>query len=509
MPSLSKPKFMTAFSLSQESTSRPKKVDALGSQYPQYSFDLNKAKIIDYNQELATELSLDENDIQHLKPLLLGSEPSPHSYSYNYGGHQFGHWADQLGDGRAIVIGSLLDKEKNEHEIQLKGSGPTPFSRRGDGFAVLRSSVREYLASEALHQLGIPTTRALSLGLSGEKVLRDKFYDGNAKYETGAIVARSARSFIRFGNFELLASRNKSKELKDLLIYVIDEFYPQINSKSHDISQLAPMLLKEVLIGSSKLVASWQSIGFTHGVLNSDNMSIISDTIDYGPYGFLENFDTSYTPNTSDLPGRRYAFGRQPQIVSWNLSCLASAFLSISSEESLVEVLKEYEDRYSKDWSHKLREKFGYTELQNPELKVIERFFDLMEQDSLDMTYIFRQLSESIRDTRDEVFLDYLPKSFSSNQIKDWSTWYETFKKTSLGSQQGEKMCRVNPRIVLKNHTLHQAIEGLEQGDSSIFNQLKAMIMEPYQDWQGQEKFFAPAPDWAQSKDIQMNSCSS
>lgn len=286
-------------------------------------------KLLAWSDDLAKELEIsdlqisrsnDNGNFQTDIDILAGNlvTPSMQPYAACYAGHQFGNWAGQLGDGRAITLGELQTSRGKLFELQLKGAGPTAYSRRADGRAVLRSSVREYLMSEAMHYLGVPTTRALSLVSTGDPVMRDMFYDGHPAYEAGAIVARVAPGFLRFGNFEMPAARNEIDNLKKLVDWTIEHFYPHITGDDKIL-----MWYKEIVERTASLMAEWMRVGFVHGVMNTDNMSILGLTIDYGPYGFVDDYDPNYTPNTTDLPGRRYAFGKQPAVAKWNLGCLA------------------------------------------------------------------------------------------------------------------------------------------------------------------------------------------
>ncbi|NWG88065.1 MAG: YdiU family protein, partial [Hydrogenophilaceae bacterium] len=247
-------------------------------------------------------------------------------YAACYGGHQFGNWAGQLGDGRAINLGEAINAAGQRWELQLKGAGPTPYARRADGRAVLRSSIREFLCSEAMHHLGVPTTRALSLVATGESVLRDMFYDGNPQYEPGAVVCRVAPSFIRFGNFEIFSSRSDTALLEKLVDFTIARDFPEIEG---DVQEKRARWYEEVCTRTARMIAHWMRVGFVHGVMNTDNMSILGLTIDYGPYGWIDNYDPDWTPNTTDAEGRRYRFGHQPQIAHWNLSRLAESLVPV------------------------------------------------------------------------------------------------------------------------------------------------------------------------------------
>lgn len=302
--------------------------------------EFKEPELIIFNEKLAEEIGLgaieNQEDLQFLNAQ---SVPlSMKTYATAYAGHQFGNWAGQLGDGRAIYAGEITNAQGKTTEIQWKGAGATPYSRHADGRAVLRSSLREYLISEAMHHLNIPTTRALSLSFTGENVMRDVLYDGNPAYEKGAVITRTAESFLRFGHFELLAAQNEIGTLQELADFTLENYFPQINL-DHEEKYL--LLFKEIAERTADLMVEWYRVGFVHGVMNTDNMSILGLSIDYGPFSFLDEYDLNFTPNTTDLPGRRYAFGNQGKIAQWNLWQLANALYPlIKDEKKLEEVLK-------------------------------------------------------------------------------------------------------------------------------------------------------------------------
>ena len=290
--------------------------------------------------------------------LLDGMDPHAHCY----GGHQFGNWAGQLGDGRAIALGEMVDRDGQHQTLQLKGAGPTPYSRTADGLAVLRSSVREFVCSEAMAHLGVPTTRALSLVGTGDAVMRDMLYDGNPALEPGAVVCRVAPSFVRFGNFEIFASRGDIDTLRTLADFVIDTHF------AHLADDPAPeryvRFFDDVVRSTADMVCEWQRVGFVHGVMNTDNMSILGLTIDYGPYGWLDNYDPNWTPNTTDAAHRRYRFGTQPAIAQWNLMQLANALYPLVGEaEGLQAALDGYAPRFEQQWSAMMAAKLGLPSL--------------------------------------------------------------------------------------------------------------------------------------------------
>ncbi|MDD2843000.1 MAG: YdiU family protein, partial [Tolumonas sp.] len=293
-------------------------------------------QLIASSAEVAALLGLTPADLQQPEwvaalsgnELLDGMSP----FATCYGGHQFGQWAGQLGDGRAISLGELLHAQQR-WELQLKGAGPTPYSRRADGRAVLRSSIREFLCSEAMFHLGVPTTRALSLVLTGDAIWRDMFYDGNPKAEPGAIVCRVAPSFIRFGHFQLPAMRGELSQLNQLIDFTIDRDFPHLLAEPAE--QRRALWFREICRTTAKLMVEWTRVGFVHGVMNTDNMSILGLTIDYGPYGWIDNFDLHWTPNTTDAEGLRYCFGRQPAIARWNLQRLAEALATVIPDQAI------------------------------------------------------------------------------------------------------------------------------------------------------------------------------
>src|SRR3954466_3837315 len=313
-------------------------------------------RLLAWSDELAEYLGMarpESADVLAGNRVLPGMQP----YAARYGGHQFGHWAGQLGDGRAITLGEIVATDGSRQELQLKGAGKTPYSRTADGRAVLRSSVREFMCSEAMHWLGVPTTRALSLVATGEPVVRDMFYDGNPQPEPGAIVCRVAPSFVRFGNFEILASLKELEPLRRLADYVIVNHFPGLN---RDAPAVHARWLEEICRRTAILMVEWMRVGFVHGVMNTDNMSILGLTIDYGPYGWLEGYDFNWTPNTTDSQGRRYCFGNQPNIAYWNLMRLAAALAPlIEDNDALEQGLKVFGETFNNSWLGMLASKLG------------------------------------------------------------------------------------------------------------------------------------------------------
>ncbi len=313
-------------------------------------------------------------------------------FATNYGGHQFGHWAGQLGDGRAISLGEAVLADGQRRELQLKGAGPTPYSRSADGRAVLRSSIREFLCSEAMHHLGIPTTRALSLVGTGEGVVRDMFYDGHPELEPGAIVCRVAPSFLRFGHFELPSMRGDIDLLRKLADFCIARDFPDLQGRGE---ALYADWFAEVCERTARLVAGWMRVGFVHGVLNTDNMSILGLTIDYGPYGWIEAYDPDWTPNTTDAMGRRYRFGWQPRVAYWNLGQLARALSPLFADPAPLQAgLQRFGTAYAAADRDNTARKLGLAECRDGDVDLIRDLHGLLHAHEVDMTLWFRALAD-------------------------------------------------------------------------------------------------------------------
>lgn len=477
---------------------------------------VRQPRLLAWSDDLANDLGVkkpdDNNDLNALAGNYVSAEMAP--YAACYGGHQFGHWAGQLGDGRAITLGEWETKSGKSWELQLKGTGPTAYSRRADGRAVLRSSVREYLMSEAMFYLGVPTTRALSLVTTGEQIIRDMFYNGNPEYEPGAIVARMSPSFLRFGNFQILTARNEIDNLKKLTDWTIDKFYPHIQGEDRIIKWF-----KEVVERTATMIVEWLRVGFVHGVMNTDNMSILGLTIDYGPYSFLDEYDPEFTPNTTDLPGRRYAFGRQASIAQWNLGALAGAILPLVQDKELLrKEIEEYEEIISAKYHLMMGNKLGLDEVSEPDSELITDWEATLSKIKPDMT-IFYQLLMNLpvdRGNEDAVLNHFDPCFYhilSTEECKEFydlvQRYTERMKANTCSREDSlSRMKRHNPRFILRNYLLHQAIEALEKGDDKLFLKLQKAIKDPYSDQF--DEFFAKRPSWASNKaGCSMLSCSS
>ncbi len=454
--------------------------------------------------------------------LLPGSRP----FAMGYGGHQFGNWAGQLGDGRAINLGERRGSDGDLWTLQLKGAGPTPFSRTADGLAVLRSSVREFLCSEAMHHLGVPTTRALSLTLTGEQVWRDMFYDGRAAQEPGAVVCRVARSFVRFGSFELPASRGDVELLRRIADTTIAWHFGHLVPSSGEIGpEVYVAWFRELLERNVDLAVHWMRVGFVHGVLNTDNLSILGETIDYGPYGWLENYDPNWTPNTTDGEGKRYAYGNQPAIVHWNLTRLASAIVPlVGNVEPLQEAVNSFQDLYQSRYLGMLASKLGllgFEPTTDPQL--FEALLRLLQAAETDMTVFFRGLGElsAAESEATEPELDLLKRALyreselTSALRGDWVDWFECWRgRVRVDGRSDEErsaaMHAVNPIYVLRNYLAQVGIDKAAVGDFSEVAQLLEVLRRPYEQQPGAERFAEKRPEWARHKPgCSMLSCSS
>jgi uncharacterized protein YdiU (UPF0061 family) len=447
------------------------------------------------SRALARELGLEDHWLESDEALaaltgnqmLCGSRPLASVYS----GHQFGAWAGQLGDGRAISLGEITSAG-GAQEIQLKGAGRTPYSRMGDGRAVLRSSIREFLCSEALHGLGIPTTRALCVTGSDAPVRREEI-------ETAAVVTRTAPSFIRFGHFEHFSYSNQQAHLKTLADYVIDRFYPACR----EAKQPYAALLEAVSERTAHLMAAWQAVGFCHGVMNTDNMSILGLTIDYGPFQFLDAFDPGHICNHSDTQGR-YAYNKQPNMAYWNLFCLGQALLPlIEEQDQALAALESYKTVFPEALEARMRAKLGLTDAQPEDKALIDDTFRLLSSNKVDYTIFWRRLCDFTPQSGHEPVRDLF---FDRESFNAWALQYsERIVPVDIWLR-ANLMLKNNPKFVLRNHLGEEAIRAAKLKDFSGVNTLLTLLQAPFDEHPGHDRYTDFPPDWAASIAI---SCSS
>ncbi len=451
---------------------------------------LNDAFLIDANTKLLNELNIDYSceekqefvNFLNGSKLLNGSKP----FSMVYAGHQFGHYVPQLGDGRAINIGTIKDMH-----LQLKGAGVTKYSRSGDGRAVLRSSIREYLASEAMYALGIATTRAVALIGSKHKVYRES-------WEYGAIVLRASPSWIRFGTFEYFAHNDMLDDLKELADYAIEESYPHLANEEDKYTYF----FLEVVGKTAKLIAKWMSVGFNHGVMNTDNMSIAGLTIDYGPYAFFDDFDYNYICNHTDTQGR-YSFRNQPIIGKWNLNALLLALAKITDSKKLESALKYYDELYIKEYQRLMNKKLGLDSLHKEDTKLVQYLLGVLQSLQVDYTLFFRTLSHYKGDKT-----DILKLCLYHTPMREWLEDYDKrLEQNSVSTEErSTKMLKTNPKYTLKNYILQEAIESAEAGNYSTLKNLFTVTQSPYDEHSEFERWAESTP--SEYKNLKL-SCSS
>lgn len=445
--------------------------------------------LVSFNRAAAALIGLDPAEAQRPEfveyfcgnKFLPGSEP----VAAIYAGHQFGTYVPQLGDGRAILLGEVMGDETTparRWDVQLKGAGLTPFSRMGDGRAVLRSTIREYLCGEALHALGIPTTRALCIIGSDEPVYRETV-------ETAAVLTRLAPTHVRFGSFELFYYRRQYDRVRELADYVLRWHYPHLA----DLQDKYLQLLREVVRRTAQLVARWQAAGFAHGVLNTDNMSILGLTIDYGPFGFLDEFDPGFICNHSDYGGR-YAFDQQPAVALWNLSCLAQTLLPhVTREEALI-ALDEYHVVFADAYAALMRAKLGLPTTRAEDAALVSELLKILQRDGVDYALFFRRLCDfDLASERNDALRDMFvePTNFDG-----WARNYRARLsiEENTNAARSEQMRQVNPQYILRNHLAQTAIEHAQRGDYAEIDALLAVLQRPFEQHPGAERFAEPPP---------------
>ena len=495
---------------------------------PEVAAMLGLPEVLDASARVAAAAAFGGNQ------LLPGSDP----FASRYGGHQFGNWAGQLGDGRAISLGEVLAPDGGRWELQLKGAGRTPYSRGSDGRAVLRSSIRELICSEAMAHLGVPTTRALSLVATGDPVVRDMFYDGRAGPEPGAIVCRVAPSFLRFGHFEILAAQGELEALRALLGHTLRRHEPQLAHLPE--REAAVALFALVCQRSVSLAVQWQRVGFVHGVLNTDNLSMLGLTIDYGPYGWLEGFDRDWTPNTTDAHGRRYRYGAQPDVVLWNLVQLANALYPLIRDVApLQEVLDSAQTQSASEHAAMIAAKLGLPSLDHDEdAAIADGLWRVFAASEIDMTLLFRALGDwdvhpgrdaagsgdsGHRDAADGEFAGFAEAFYDRAAFDDaratsagsaLRAWLQRYRQRLLAlnrpdSERRRAMHAVNPAVVPRNYLAQLAIDKAERGDPSGIDALLDALRRPY-DVPADRSWMAKRPEWARNRaGCSMLSCSS
>jgi serine/tyrosine/threonine adenylyltransferase len=512
-------RYVTELPGDPDDSPRPRQVEA-AAWSPALPTPVAAPRLLAATPELASAIGFDAADLAGEdfarvfggNALYAGMQP----WAANYGGHQFGHWAGQLGDGRAISLGEVVGRDGLRHELQLKGAGRTAYSRGADGRAVLRSSIREFLCSEAMHHLGVPTTRALSLVGTGDAVVRDMFYDGHPRAEPGAVVCRVAPSLLRFGSFELPAARGDIALLRRLADFCIARDFPQLPGQGE--ARYAAWF-EEVCARTATLMAHWMRVGFVHGVMNTDNMSILGLTIDYGPYGWIDDYDPDWTPNTTDAQGRRYRFGTQPQVGYWNLGRLAQALAPLFAAP--VSALEAGLARYQQVWQACRRRdaaaKLGLRAADDDALALLDALLALMQRGGMDMTLTFRALAEV--DPAAPSRQPLLPAFYAADglaavaaALDDWLVRHAARVQAEAwpAPQRIAAMQRANPCYVLRNYLAQQAIDRAEQGDLGGIAELQAVLRRPYDVQPGAQAFAQPRPDWARDRPgCSMLSCSS
>ncbi|QXG53130.1 YdiU family protein [Pantoea vagans] len=456
---------------------------------------LTGGRLLYHNAPLATSMGLDSelfagngHDVWHGAALLPGMQPLAQVYS----GHQFGVWAGQLGDGRGILLGEQRLDDGSKLDWHLKGAGLTPYSRMGDGRAVIRSSVREFLASEALHHLGIPTTRALTLSIGDEPVYRETT-------ERGAMLMRISPSHLRFGHFEHFFYSQQQEKVQQLADYAIRHHWPHLEAEADRYQQW----FTDIVLRTARLIALWQSVGFAHGVMNTDNMSILGLTIDYGPFGFLDDYQPHFICNHSDYQGR-YSFENQPMIGLWNLNRLAHALSGLLTTEQLRTALSAYEPELMRVWGERMRAKLGLLTQQSNDNEILTDLLALMTQEHSDYTLTFRLLSE----TQQAESRSPLRDEFIDREAFDG--WYQRYRSRLMDEQVSDTerqavMKAANPAVILRNYLAQQAIEEAERGEQGALARLHQALQQPFSDETAAEYRQRP-PDWGKTLEV---SCSS
>lgn len=456
--------------------------------------------LVSFNADAARLIDLDPAEAKRetFVAAMAGNVPLPGAdpLAMLYSGHQFGHYVPQLGDGRALLLGEVVNGRNERWTLQLKGAGRTPYSRGADGRAVLRSTIREYLCSEAMHGLGIPTTRALCIVGADEPVIRETV-------ETAAVLLRLAPSHVRFGSFEVFYYRRQPEQIGLLADHVIGEYFPAFAGEPDQYRRF----LAAVVERTARLIARWQAVGFAHGVMNTDNMSILGITLDYGPFGFMERFDPGYICNHSDDHGR-YSFENQPHIGLWNLACLAQALTPLIPAEQCNDALARYEPAYVGEYAALMRAKLGLAAADDADRELIIDLLGLMADNGADYTIFFRRLGD-FRQGTDERNASLRDLFMQREAFDAWAGRYRArlAREDSDDGERRARMNRVNPKYVLRNYLAQTAIrKAVENRDYSEIDRLLELLRRPFDEQPAMEAYAAAPPDWAQHIEV---SCSS
>ncbi len=489
-------------------------------------------KLVAYSRELAARMGLAPalfEDPRFVEAMAGNATlPGMRTWAACYGGHQFGNWAGQLGDGRAIMLGEWVAPDGARFELQLKGAGPTPYSRAGDGRAVLRSSLREFACSEAMHALGIATTRALTLVTTGDRVVRDMLYDGHPREEPGAIVCRVAPSFLRFGNFEIFAARRDHATLEALLGYCVRHDYPHLLELGAPGPETWAAWFREVCERTADMVIDWARVGFVHGVMNTDNMSVLGLTIDYGPYGWIDDFDLDWTPNTTDAGTRRYRFGQQGQVAAWNLAQLGRALLPLVPDGQRLEAgLDAYVARFEHGSRTMMGRKLGLEAMRDDDgptgdVALVDELLRLLSATPTDMTIFYRRLgeipttsaltdAELLAAVRPAWYADAVDGRVHGRMLAWLRRWIARVQADGTPDElRRARMHATNPKYVLRNYLAQQAIDAAEQGDFASLHTLMAVLQRPYDEQPEHDALATKRPEWARHRvGCSMLSCSS
>lgn len=462
---------------------------------------LHQPKLVASCEKTAQLIGLDVNTLNEPESVSIlsgnGILSNWQPVAMKYTGHQFGHYNPDLGDGRGLLLAQVQHQDKI-WDLHLKGAGPTPYSRQGDGRAVLRSSIREFLASHAMTSLGIPSTRALAIIDSQTPVYRET-------QERGATVLRVSQSHIRFGHFEYCSFTGQIPLLKTLCDHVIEQHYPHLTNHENPYADFFAITLNK----TAKLMAQWQSIGFAHGVMNTDNMSILAETFDYGPFAFLDDYDPNFICNHSDHQGR-YAFNQQPNIANWNLSVLAQALLPLVDKSHLIDQLDQYPRIFEQHYLTLMSKKLGLLQNNKSAKAIIEQTITLLANNKLDFTFFFRQLGNlhqpDVKTQLRNMCLD----------IAEFDNWVGQYQHalledgqaddTASNEQRARSMMQVNPKFILRNYLAQNAITAAEQGDYTLVNTLYNILAHPFDEQPEHEKYAQLPPQWGKELSI---SCSS